>query len=131
MMLWVPAVAKIARPSANCSIRTKRGTRLIPLPKLSNAHRYVDEPAPMNDFREAEGRAYRFWRRAMPTDQQYGASIRNETTLFANWPPNPPRSATENGARRAETFGRVLCGSDTLSTTRGRAQELGRLSLLF
>lgn len=35
----------------------------------------------------------------MPTDQQYGASIRAETSLFANWPPN--------SAREIGDFGRV------------------------
>lgn len=37
------------------------------------------------------------WRLAMPTDQQYGASIRKETAMFANWPPNSPREIGDFG----------------------------------
>ncbi|UVK35800.1 hypothetical protein LHFGNBLO_006014 (plasmid) [Mesorhizobium sp. AR10] len=40
----------------------------------------------------------------MPTDQQYGASIRNETTLFANWPPNAPREIGDFGRVNGALF---------------------------
>jgi hypothetical protein len=46
----------------------------------------------------------------MPTDQQYGASIRTETTLFANWPPNAPREIGDFGRVNGalfEFFGRL------------------------
>jgi hypothetical protein len=40
----------------------------------------------------------------MPTDQQYGASIRKETTLFANWPPNAPRALGDFGRINGALF---------------------------
>ncbi|QCO02834.1 hypothetical protein [Azospirillum argentinense] len=46
----------------------------------------------------------------MPSNQQYGASIRSETTLFANWPPNAPREIGDFGRVNGalfEFFGRL------------------------
>lgn len=40
----------------------------------------------------------------MPTDQQYGASIKNETSLFANWPPNSPREIGDFGRVNGSLF---------------------------
>jgi hypothetical protein len=46
----------------------------------------------------------------MPSDQQYGSSIRRETSLFANWPPNAPREIGDYGRVNGalfEFFGRL------------------------
>ena len=46
----------------------------------------------------------------MPSDQQYGSSIRRETSLFANWPPNAPRKIGDYGRVNGtlfEFFGRL------------------------
>ena len=46
----------------------------------------------------------------MPTDQQYCSSIRRETSLFANWPPNAPRQIGDYGRINGalfEFFGRL------------------------
>jgi len=46
----------------------------------------------------------------MPSDQQYGSSIRRETSLFANWPPNAPREIGDFGRLNGalfEFFGRL------------------------
>ena len=40
----------------------------------------------------------------MPTDQQYGASIKTETSLFANWPPNSPREIGDFGRVNGSLF---------------------------
>jgi hypothetical protein len=40
----------------------------------------------------------------MPTDQQYGASIRRETSLFANWAPNAPREIGDFGRVNGSLF---------------------------
>ncbi|MBO3751113.1 hypothetical protein J5X84_34000 [Streptosporangiaceae bacterium NEAU-GS5] len=46
----------------------------------------------------------------MPSDQQYGSSIRRATSLFANWPPNAPREIGDYGRVNGalfEIFGRL------------------------
>lgn len=46
----------------------------------------------------------------MPTNQQYGDSIKDETSLFANWPPNSPREIGDYGRVNGslfEFFGRL------------------------
>jgi hypothetical protein len=46
----------------------------------------------------------------MPSEQQYGASIRRETSLFANWQPNSPREIGDFGPVNGalfEFFGRL------------------------
>jgi hypothetical protein len=46
----------------------------------------------------------------MPSDQQYSSSIRRETSLFANWPPNAPREIGDYGPVNGalfEFFGRL------------------------
>ena len=46
----------------------------------------------------------------MPSDQQYGSSIRREASLFANWPPNAPREIGDYGPVNGalfEFFGRL------------------------
>ncbi|MGD0608881.1 MAG: hypothetical protein ABSA53_35520 [Streptosporangiaceae bacterium] len=40
----------------------------------------------------------------MPTNQQYGSSIRRETSLFANWPPNGPREIGDYGRVNGALF---------------------------
>lgn len=40
----------------------------------------------------------------MPTDQQYTSSIRRETSLFANWPPNGPREIGDYGRVNGALF---------------------------
>ena len=40
----------------------------------------------------------------VPSDQQYGAGIRRETSLFANWPPNAPREIGDYGRVNGALF---------------------------
>lgn len=40
----------------------------------------------------------------MPTNQQYGDSIKDETSLFANWPPNSPREIGDYGRVNGSLF---------------------------
>jgi hypothetical protein len=40
----------------------------------------------------------------MPSDQQYGSSIRRETSFFANWPPNGPREIGDYGRVNGALF---------------------------
>ena len=53
----------------------------------------------------------------MPSQQQYGSSIRRETSLFANWPPNAPREIGDYGRVNGALFEYFGClGSEEIAT---------------